>query len=60
MGAEDFSLFLENCKGAFFHVGCGNKENGITSLIHTADFDIDERCLSVGTIMHVLNVLRFN
>ncbi len=60
MGGEDFSFFTENCKGAFFHVGCANKEKGITSLIHTADFDIDERCLSIGSIMHVLNVLHFN
>ena len=60
MGGEDFSFFTENCKGAFFHIGCANKEKGITSLIHTADFDIDERCLSIGVIMHVLNVLYFN
>ncbi len=60
MGGEDFSFFTENCKGAFFHVGCANKDKGITSLIHTADFDIDERCLSIGSIMHVLNVLHFN
>lgn len=60
MGGEDFSFFLEKCRGVFFHIGCGNKEKGITSLIHTADFDIDERCLSVGVIMHVLNVLHFN
>ena len=26
MGGEDFSFFTENCKGAFFHVGCANKE----------------------------------
>ena len=37
-----------------------NKEKKITSLIHTEDFDIDERCLSIGAIMHVLNVLSFN
>ena len=60
MGGEDFSFFVENCKGAFYHVGCGNKEKKITSLIHTEDFDIDERCLSIGAIMHVLNVLSFN
>ena len=60
MGGEDFSFFVENSKGAFFHLGCGNKEKKITSLIHTEDFDIDERCLSIGAIMHVLNVLSFN
>ena len=42
MGGEDFSFFVENCKGAFYHVGCGNKEKKITSLIHTEDFDIED------------------
>ena len=46
MGAEDFSFYTENCKGVFFHLGCGNKEKGINSLIHTDTFDIDEDCLS--------------
>ena len=60
MGAEDFSFYTKNCKGVFFHLGCGNKEKGITSLIHTDTFDIDEDCLVIGTAMHVLNVLYFN
>ena len=44
----------------FFHLGCGNKEKGINSMIHTDTFDIDENCLSIGTTMHVLNVIYFN
>lgn len=60
MGAEDFSFYTKNCKGAFFHLGCGNKEKGIDSLIHTDTFDIDENCLVIGSAMHVLNVLYFN
>ena len=60
MGAEDFSFYTKNCKGVFFHLGCGNKEKGINSLLHTDTFDIDERCLVIGTAMHVLNVLYFN
>lgn len=60
MGAEDFSFYTENCKGVFFHLGCGNKEKGINSMIHTDTFDIDENCLSIGTTMHVLNVIYFN
>ena len=60
MGAEDFSFYTEKCRGVFFHLGCGNKERNITSLIHTDKFDIDERCILIGTIMHVLNVLYFN
>lgn len=60
MGAEDFSFYTENCKGVFFHLGCGNKEKNINSLIHTDTFDIDEDCLFIGSAMHVLNVLYFN
>lgn len=60
MGAEDFSFYTENCKGVFFHLGCGNKEKNIDSLLHTDTFDIDEDCLVIGSAMHVLNVLYFN
>ena len=60
MGAEDFSFYTENCKGVFFHLGCGNEEKGINSLLHTDTFNIDEECLAIGTAMHVLNVLYFN
>ncbi len=60
MGAEDFSFYTQGIKGAFFHLGCGNKEKNIKSLIHTDTFDIDERCLSIGTSMHIFNVLSFN
>lgn len=57
LGAEDFSYFLDEAKGAFFHLGCGNKEKGITSLIHTETFDIDEECLKVGVQLQVKNIL---
>ncbi|MEG0855220.1 MAG: M20 family metallopeptidase [Terrisporobacter sp.] len=60
MGAEDFSFYTKNCKGVFFNLGCGNKEKGISSLIHTNEFDIDENCLPIGSLIHVLNVLYFN
>ena len=60
MGAEDFSFYTKNCKGVFFHLGCGNKDKGINSLLHTDTFDIDEECLVIGTAMHVLNVIYFN
>lgn len=57
LGAEDFSYFSDVAKGAFFHLGCGNKERGITSLIHTDTFDIDEECLKTGVLLQVENVL---
>ncbi|NLJ57962.1 MAG: amidohydrolase [Tissierellia bacterium] len=57
LGAEDFSYFADVAKGAFFHLGCGNSEKGITSPIHTETFDIDEGCLKVGVKLQVKNVL---
>lgn len=57
LGAEDFSYFSDVAKGAFFHLGCGNSEKGITSPIHTETFDIDEECLKVGVLLQVNNVI---
>lgn len=57
LGAEDFSYFLDAAKGAFFHLGCGNSKNGITSPIHTEYFDIDEECLKVGVRLQIENIL---
>lgn len=59
MGGEDFSFYGENCKSVFFHLGCG-KEKGMGNLLHTDEFDIDEDCLLIGTMMHVLNVMYLN
>lgn len=59
LGAEDFSFFLEHSKGAFYHLGCRNQEKNILSPLHTADFDIDEDCLEIGVMLHVLNTLSF-
>jgi len=57
LGAEDFSYFADASKGAFFHLGCGNAEKGITSSIHTEYFDIDEQCLKVGVRLQIENIL---
>ncbi len=59
LGAEDFSFFLEHSKGAFYHLGCRNEEKNILSPLHTSDFDIDEDCLEIGIMIHVLNTLSF-
>lgn len=53
MGAEDFSFFLNEAPGAFYHLGCGNREKGITATVHTKDFDIDEDCLSLGVFLDI-------
>ena len=52
LGVEDFSFFLRERPGAFYHLGCGNPGRGITAGLHSKDFDIDESCLAVGVAMH--------
>ncbi|MDX2267608.1 MAG: M20 family metallopeptidase [Bryobacter sp.] len=48
MGAEDFSYFQREIPGVMFWLGVRNEARGITSGLHTADFDIDEAALGVG------------
>lgn len=45
---EDFSYYLQHRPGAFFLLGSGNKEKGITQPLHSARFNVDERCLALG------------
>ena len=40
-------------------VAARNEEKNILSPLHTADFDIDEDCLEIGVMLHVLNTLSF-
>ncbi len=58
MGGEDFSYFIDdNVKGAFYHLGCGNKEKGITSPLHSDSFDVDENCIKTGVLVQVKSIL---
>lgn len=56
LGSEDFQYFAEHIPGAFYSVGCKLEEKGEYAL-HTKDFDIDERCLKTGLLVHVNTVL---
>jgi len=47
-GGEDCSYYLQEVKGAFFRLGSGNPEKGITAFWHTSDYKIDEDALPVG------------
>ncbi|MCX7024852.1 MAG: M20 family metallopeptidase [Spirochaetes bacterium] len=51
MGVEDFSFFIRERPGAFYHLGCGNEAKGITAPLHNSRFDIDEDCLVTGVAM---------
>lgn len=53
MGVEDFSFFMQERPGAFYHLGCGNPSKGMVSALHSNTFDIDEDCLPVGVAMQV-------
>lgn len=53
LGVEDFSFFLHQASGAFYHLGCSCREKGITAPLHSPDFDIDERVLQLGTQLQI-------
>lgn len=57
MGTEDMSLYLEKVPGAFFVLGTGNPEKGITYPHHNSKFDLDEDVLWVGTAIFVKTIL---
>lgn len=48
MGAEDFAAFSRRVPGVYLFLGVRNEERGITHMIHTPAFDVDESCLGVG------------
>lgn len=47
-GGEDMAHFLRAAPGAYFMLGGGNKERGITWPHHHPKFDFDEACLPIG------------
>jgi amidohydrolase len=48
MGAEDFAEFAARVPGLYLKLGSRNEKRGITAMIHTEDFDIDEAVLPLG------------
>lgn len=48
MGAEDFALFAEAVPSLYVKIGTRNEVKGITAMIHTEDFDIDETVLPIA------------
>ena len=51
MGGEDFSYFIENNPGAFYHIGCTPKEDLPAPALHSPLFRPDERCILTGLMM---------
>jgi hippurate hydrolase len=48
MGAEDFGYYTQLIPGCFYRLGVMNKEKGITSGVHTPNFNIDENAIEIG------------
>ena len=48
MGGEDFAYYSQEIDASFYRLGVRNEAKGITSLVHTPTFDIDEDALEIG------------
>jgi amidohydrolase len=56
MGAEDFALYARAVPGLYLKMGVRNEAKGITAMIHTEDFDMDEAVLPLG-VQALANVI---
>ena len=56
LGAEDFGFFSALAPGAMFSLGC--QLDGDQRKAHSPTFDIDERCLPIGTAILAETALR--
>jgi amidohydrolase len=45
---EDFAYYSQRIPGAMFWLGAANPDKGKFAMLHTADFDVDERCITTG------------
>lgn len=45
---EDFAYYSQEVPSCFYRLGIRNESKGITSMLHTPTFDIDETALKVG------------
>ena len=48
MGAEDFAEFAERVPALYVKLGVRNEARGITAMVHTEDFDLDEEILPLA------------
>lgn len=58
MGGEDFSFFSDMVPSAFYNLGCGSQEKGLTAVLHNEAFDADEDCIPLGVAMQVESALK--
>jgi len=55
---EDFAFYSQQIPACFYRLGTRNEGRGITSMLHTPTFDIDEKALLVGTGLMAYNALK--
>jgi amidohydrolase len=60
MGGEDFAYYLQEIPGTFVFMGGANEKKGIKSKLHTAQFNIDENALPLGTALLYSLVMKQN
>jgi len=58
MGADDFSYYLQKTKGAYYNLGCGNKEKGWARPLHSSKFMADEESIKIGLILQTETLLK--
>ena len=58
MGGEDFSYFIEETPGAFYHIGCTAPDKMPGAPLHNKDFMPDEECIRQGMEMQIAIVLK--
>lgn len=58
MGGEDFSYFIEETPGAFYHIGCTAPDQMPGAPLHNKNFAPDEECIRQGIEMQTAIVLR--
>lgn len=51
MTAEDFSFYAQKIPACFFRLGTNRDHQQFTNPVHTANFDIDENSLAIGSGM---------
>ena len=59
MGGEDFAYYQKVIPGFFYWLGVGNQARGITAMLHTPEFDVDESALTTGVEVMTNVVLDF-
>ncbi|HHV45812.1 MAG TPA: amidohydrolase [Tissierellia bacterium] len=58
MGADDFSFFCRETKGAYYNLGCGNRDKGWTWPLHSGKLIADEEAIKVGVVLQTVTLMK--